>query len=142
MGISELAMADSLGISLELSALYEAGSSRIPAPQLFKLSVLLDVHVSYFFAELSAKQLGYSDGRPPLALVPDSGLLTRSSSQDTPSRNEWIPAQDFVTPSEPSYIEFPKQRFASRSLSVFGILIGAIILLSIFIVMRFLLRGI
>ncbi len=52
LGLTQLQLAEALGISYQQVQKYETGANRISAGRLFELALKLQVEVSYFFNEL------------------------------------------------------------------------------------------
>ena len=60
LGMSQTALGDALGLTFQQIQKYERGTNRISASRLYELGQVLDVPVSYFFAEMPAE---IGDGR-------------------------------------------------------------------------------
>jgi transcriptional regulator with XRE-family HTH domain len=56
LGISQLDLAEALGISFQQVQKYENGKNRISASRLFEIAAALDISISYFFE--GASKLG------------------------------------------------------------------------------------
>ena len=54
LGMSQTALGDALGLTFQQIQKYERGTNRVSASRLYQLGQILDVPVSYFFAEMSA----------------------------------------------------------------------------------------
>jgi transcriptional regulator with XRE-family HTH domain len=61
VGLSQEKLARMVGITFQQVQKYERGANRIVASRLFELAKVLDVPVSYFFDELSAKAANDAD---------------------------------------------------------------------------------
>jgi transcriptional regulator with XRE-family HTH domain len=64
VGLSQEKLARMVGITFQQVQKYERGANRIVASRLFELAKVLDVPVSYFFDELSAKAANDTDAGP------------------------------------------------------------------------------
>jgi transcriptional regulator with XRE-family HTH domain len=62
VGLSQEKLARMVGITFQQVQKYERGANRIVASRLFELAKVLDVPVSYFFDELSAKAANDAEG--------------------------------------------------------------------------------
>ena len=65
LGISQVALAEAIGLTFQQVQKYEKGNNRVSSSRLFDLARILDVPLSYFFDEMSA---GVS-GQTPSALM-------------------------------------------------------------------------
>ena len=52
LGLSQMAVADAIGLTFQQLQKYENGSNRISASRLYDLSQVLDVDMAYFFDEM------------------------------------------------------------------------------------------
>ncbi|MFD1158792.1 helix-turn-helix domain-containing protein [Roseovarius aestuarii] len=52
LGITQMALANDVGVRFQQVQKYETGSNRVSASRLWELSRALDVHISYFFEGL------------------------------------------------------------------------------------------
>ena len=68
MGLSQPALAKTLGVTFQQIQKYERGSNRIVASRLFRLSQVLRVPVQYFFQDLEETKPGHPTGNEE---VPD-----------------------------------------------------------------------
>ncbi len=55
LGLSQADVATALGLTFQQVQKYERGSNRVSSSRLFDLARILDVPISYFYAEMSAK---------------------------------------------------------------------------------------
>ncbi len=55
-GMSQMAVAEKLGLSFQQQQKYEKGTNRISASRLYELAQLFDVPVAYFYEEMEAGQ--------------------------------------------------------------------------------------
>ena len=55
LGMSQTGIGDAVGLTFQQIQKYERGSNRISSSRLFEFAKVLDVPVSYFFEEMSAK---------------------------------------------------------------------------------------
>lgn len=53
LGLTQRALADRLGLSIEAVQQYENGEDRVGAPNLWRFAKALHVEITYFFEELS-----------------------------------------------------------------------------------------
>jgi transcriptional regulator with XRE-family HTH domain len=65
VGLSQEKLARMVGITFQQVQKYERGANRIVASRLFELARVLDVPVSYFFDDLSAKAANNDAGQAP-----------------------------------------------------------------------------
>jgi transcriptional regulator with XRE-family HTH domain len=54
LGISQMTLAEAIGLTFQQVQKYERGANRVGSSRLFDLSRVLDVTVAYFFEEMSA----------------------------------------------------------------------------------------
>jgi len=54
LGLSQMAVAEAMGLTFQQLQKYEHGANRISASRLFDLSQLLDVDIAYFFDEIDS----------------------------------------------------------------------------------------
>ncbi len=54
VGLSQMALGDAMGITLQQMHKYESGGIRISASRLYDVSKLLDIDISYFFDEMDS----------------------------------------------------------------------------------------
>lgn len=52
LGMSQEKLGNYLGLTFQQIQKYESGANRIGSSRLYKLSIMLDVHISYFFQEI------------------------------------------------------------------------------------------
>jgi transcriptional regulator with XRE-family HTH domain len=75
LGLSQEALADSLGLTFQQVQKYERGSNRVSSSRLFDLCRILKVPVAYFFDEMAgdvAKQSpGGLQGKAPSSIDPE-----------------------------------------------------------------------
>jgi transcriptional regulator with XRE-family HTH domain len=55
LGMSQERLAEAIGLTFQQVQKYERGSNRVSSSRLFDLTRVLDVPISYFFEEMSAK---------------------------------------------------------------------------------------
>jgi transcriptional regulator with XRE-family HTH domain len=65
LGISQVALAKTLGLTFQQVQKYEKGSNRVSSSRLVDISNVLDVDVSYFFDEMAA---GVSEQTPAMLM--------------------------------------------------------------------------
>lgn len=61
LGLSQTQLGQNLGVTFQQIQKYERGTNRIGSSRLFKMSVFLDVPVSYFFEGAETKLPGFND---------------------------------------------------------------------------------
>src|SRR5882724_4247594 len=54
LGISQMALAEAIGLTFQQVQKYEKGMNRVSSSRLYDLAGILDVSLSYFFEEMSA----------------------------------------------------------------------------------------
>ncbi len=52
LGLSQMALADAIGLTFQQLQKYEKGANRIGASRLYDLSQVLDIDIAYFFDEM------------------------------------------------------------------------------------------
>jgi len=70
MGISQEKLGAALGLTFQQIQKYERGANRVGASRLFDLSRVLDVPVSYFFADMPEETAAVMPIRPAGKLIP------------------------------------------------------------------------
>ncbi len=55
MGISQTELGNKLGVSFQQIQKYEKGSNRVGAGRLQEIANILDVHISFFYTDISQK---------------------------------------------------------------------------------------
>ena len=80
MGMSQTALADSVGLTFQQIQKYEKGGNRVSASRLWQFGQVLDVPVSFFFDDMPAELLS-NRGYPGIVGSPSSnestGVMTR-----------------------------------------------------------------
>ncbi len=80
MGMSQTALADSVGLTFQQIQKYEKGGNRVSASRLWQFGQVLDVPVSFFFDDMPAGILA-ERGHPGANGVPndsaEAGIMTR-----------------------------------------------------------------
>ncbi|WP_375695880.1 helix-turn-helix domain-containing protein [Bartonella sp. AC67GZZY] len=56
MGISQTELGNKLGVSFQQIQKYEKGSNRVGAGRLQEIANILDVHISFFYTDISQKR--------------------------------------------------------------------------------------
>ena len=81
MGLSQVKLAQMLGLTFQQIQKYEKGQNRIGSSRLFELSKVLDVPVSFFFDDLVGEKPGGPAGAHGVAEAPaaayDNDTLTK-----------------------------------------------------------------
>jgi len=70
LGLSQLGVAEAIGVTFQQIQKYEGGTNRIVASRLFDLAQVLDVPIAYFFPESDSdasygEEEDFPDGRHP-----------------------------------------------------------------------------
>ena len=77
LDLSQMALADALGITHQQVQKYENGSSRISASRLFSISTALQTPVSWFFAGLGEHEI-----KPPAPKPDETGMDGNMQSEE------------------------------------------------------------
>ncbi len=72
LGMSQMQLAEHVGVSFQQVQIYEKGFSRIASSRLFQLSQILDVPVSYFFEGIPTTVFAGATSDAPVAETPPS----------------------------------------------------------------------
>ena len=75
VGITQMGLADQLGLSFQQIQKYERGTNRISAGRLFKLATLFDVEVAYFFGGCAPEEFGFGRLPDELRLGDEDALI-------------------------------------------------------------------
>jgi len=81
MGLSQVKLAQMLGLTFQQIQKYEKGQNRIGCSRIYELSRVLDVPVSFFFDDIPGEKQGTSGGAPGVgeaaAAAYDNDALTK-----------------------------------------------------------------
>lgn len=79
MGMSQTALADSVGLTFQQIQKYEKGGNRVSASRLWQFSQVLDVPVSFFFDDMPVEVLAERGhpGATPSGESDSTGVMTR-----------------------------------------------------------------
>jgi transcriptional regulator with XRE-family HTH domain len=80
MGMSQTALADSVGLTFQQIQKYEKGGNRVSASRLWQFGQVLDVPVSFFFDDMPAELLanrGHPGAMGPAGGGEATGVMTR-----------------------------------------------------------------
>jgi len=81
LGLSQIALAEQLGITFQQIQKYERGMNRVSSSRLFDLSRVLDVKLAYFFDEIgddiASQSPGALQGRTPNAVELEQDPMAR-----------------------------------------------------------------
>ncbi|WP_448190152.1 helix-turn-helix domain-containing protein [Azospirillum sp. sgz301742] len=80
MGMSQTALADSVGLTFQQIQKYEKGGNRVSASRLWQFCQVLDVPVSFFFDDMPAELLadrGHPGAMGPSGEGESTGVMTR-----------------------------------------------------------------
>ena len=79
LGLNQTALGGALGLTFQQLQKYESGANRISASRLYELGQVLDVPVSYFFAEMPADPGGARGSRKAPKPVEKDPMLKRET---------------------------------------------------------------
>ena len=79
LGLNQTALGGALGLTFQQLQKYERGANRISASRLYELGQVLDVPVSYFFAEMPADPGGARGSRKAPKPVEKDPMLKRET---------------------------------------------------------------
>ena len=87
LGVSQEKLAESIGITFQQVQKYERGSNRVSASRLFQIGQVLDVPVSYFYADYSGARektaaIGLSDTAQETLAATDDNILYSKETAD------------------------------------------------------------
>jgi transcriptional regulator with XRE-family HTH domain len=80
LGLSQMTLAERLGLTFQQVQKYERGANRIGCSRLFDLSQVLDVPVSYFFDDMSSEVQAQS----PVAVITGTAPATTEGAAVSP----------------------------------------------------------
>lgn len=88
LGMSQTTLGDAIGLTFQQVQKYERGANRVSSSRLFDLANILDVTVSYFFADMSV----HASSNSPAVLmgIPSSELPEVDNSKDPMARRETL----------------------------------------------------
>ena len=87
LGISQMTLADAIGLTFQQIQKYEKGMNRVSSSRLFDLARTLDVPLSYFFDEMSA---GVSAQTPSTLMKAGQRPTATDSEKDPLAKRETL----------------------------------------------------
>jgi transcriptional regulator with XRE-family HTH domain len=86
LGISQMALAETIGLTFQQVQKYEKGSNRVSSSRLMDVANALDVSIPYFFEEMSAAV----SGQTPSELMRTKTRPENDQEQDPMARRETL----------------------------------------------------
>lgn len=86
LGISQVALAEAMGLTFQQVQKYEKGANRVSSSRLFDLARILDVPVPYFFDEMAASV----EEQTPSMLMNQKKMPTLDQDRDSLAKRETL----------------------------------------------------